>query len=313
MEQREDNKNDIASRRLKNLFGEALGDLSSVEETETAWQAFASRRRQERVQTLVFGFAAVASVALLLFWGFSQENFLSQEVEVFASVNSPDKLVMTEDKGIIAVRTPPATTITIHLPDSTEVLLNANSRLEYPKAFTGDLRRVMLEGAARFNVQRDTLHPFIVETGSLQTRVLGTVFDVDSYGCGTTSKVVLYEGSVQVSDKANTKACKIKPGEQVYLDRVGDICISQADICMQKSWTEGLFIFDNVTLRYVMQEIGAWYNTNIVFRSHSLLEERIYFSASRHLPVGEILNVLNDLQIARFIVEGDKIVISPLS
>lgn len=42
MEQREDNKNDIASRRLKNLFGEALGDLSSVEETETAWQAFAS-------------------------------------------------------------------------------------------------------------------------------------------------------------------------------------------------------------------------------------------------------------------------------
>ena len=127
------------------------------------------------------------------------------------------------------------------------------------------------------------------------------------------SKVVLYEGSVQVSDKANTKACKIKPGEQVYLDRVGDICISQADICMQKSWTEGLFIFDNVTLRYVMQEIGAWYNTNIVFRSHSLLEERIYFSASRHLPVGEILNVLNDLQIARFIVEGDKIVVSPLS
>jgi len=117
---------------------------------------------------------------------------------VFASVNSPDKLVMTEDKGIIAVRTPPAATITIHLPDSTEVLLNANSRLEYPKAFTGDLRRVMLEGAARFNVQRDTLHPFIVETGSLQTRVLGTVFDVDSYGCGTTSKVVLYEGSVQV-------------------------------------------------------------------------------------------------------------------
>ena len=61
MEQREDNKNDIASRRLKNLFGEALGDLSSVEETETAWQAFASRRRQERVRTLVFGFAAVTS------------------------------------------------------------------------------------------------------------------------------------------------------------------------------------------------------------------------------------------------------------
>ena len=136
---------------------------------------------------------------------------------------------------------------------------------------------------------------------------------VDSYGCGTTSKVVLYEGSVQVSDKACTQVCKIKPGEQVYLDRVGDICISQADICMQKSWTEGLFIFDNVTLRYVMQEIGAWYNTNIVFRSHSLLEERIYFSASRHLPVGEILNVLNDLQIARFIVEGNKIIVSPLS
>lgn len=80
MEQREDNKNDIASCRLKNLFGEALGDLSSVEETETAWQAFASRRRQERVRILVFGFAAVASVALLLFWGFSPNNSLFPEI-----------------------------------------------------------------------------------------------------------------------------------------------------------------------------------------------------------------------------------------
>lgn len=68
MEQREDNKNDVAPRRLENLFGEALGDLPSVEETEIAWQAFASRRRQKRVRTLLFGFAAVASVALLLFW-----------------------------------------------------------------------------------------------------------------------------------------------------------------------------------------------------------------------------------------------------
>lgn len=75
MEQREDNKNDIASRRLKNLFGEALGDLSSVEETETAWQAFASRRRQERVRTLVFGFAAVTSVALLCFGAFLRKTF----------------------------------------------------------------------------------------------------------------------------------------------------------------------------------------------------------------------------------------------
>ena len=49
MEQREDNKNDVAPRRLENLFGEALGDLPSVEETEIAWQAFASRRRQKRV------------------------------------------------------------------------------------------------------------------------------------------------------------------------------------------------------------------------------------------------------------------------
>ena len=47
MEQREDNKNDIASRRLKNLFGEALGDLSSVEETETAWQAPLADGRKE--------------------------------------------------------------------------------------------------------------------------------------------------------------------------------------------------------------------------------------------------------------------------
>jgi hypothetical protein len=95
MEQREDNKNDIASRRLKNLFGEALGDLSSVEETETAWQAFASRRRQERVRTLVFGFAAVASVALLLS---EEKKNLNQKVTLAAQLDATNIWIEPRNK-----------------------------------------------------------------------------------------------------------------------------------------------------------------------------------------------------------------------
>ena len=67
------------------------------------------------------------------------------------------------------------------LCDGTEVWLNANSNFVYPTAFIGNERIVTLEGEAYFKVAKDAKHPFIVKTKTVQTRVLGTEFNIRSY------------------------------------------------------------------------------------------------------------------------------------
>ena len=67
------------------------------------------------------------------------------------------------------------------LCDGTEVWLNANSNFVYPTAFIGNERIVTLEGEAYFKVAKDAKRPFIVKTKTVQTRVLGTEFNIRSY------------------------------------------------------------------------------------------------------------------------------------
>ena len=53
------------------------------------------------------------------------------------------------------------------LPDGTNVILNAGSRLVYPEKFKGKLREVFLYGEAFFDVRHDSGHPFVVQVNDL--------------------------------------------------------------------------------------------------------------------------------------------------
>src|SRR5690606_2603405 len=67
------------------------------------------------------------------------------------------------------------------LPDGSTVLLNNNSSLDFPQQFTGDTREVILKGEAYFDIKPDASRPFIIHTGKVKTRVLGTAFNIRAY------------------------------------------------------------------------------------------------------------------------------------
>jgi len=64
------------------------------------------------------------------------------------------------------------------LPDGSKVTLNQNSRLTYPSQFDQGNREVRLIGEGFFEVKHDKAHPFIVNGGEANVRVLGTTFSV---------------------------------------------------------------------------------------------------------------------------------------
>ena len=305
------NHPDTNDQRLQALFGEALGTTPTTEQTEQAWQEFITPRRasSSKRKNLYIGITSAAAVLVLMLalWPLMRTDIPKESIQVFASLESPKEITYTEEGERMEVSTPAGTTTSITLSDGTQVLLSANSRLEYAKHFSAGKREVTLTGEARFNVAKDAGRPFIVHTEQIQTQVLGTVFDVKAYP-QTQPDVTLYEGKVEVSLNG-TAPRLMQPGEQAFLNKEGKLQLAKASEETGK-WAEGEFAFDNKELKSVMQEIGSWYNISVVFHSRPLLEERIYLRMNRKASANEVLTILNDMGIAKFEMVKEKIVVS---
>ena len=124
---------------------------------------------------------------------------LSPQKIAYNTIQTENKKIRNKKVQIHRLSIPRGETFKVVLSDGTEVLLNSDSRLSYPTVFKGKERVVSLEGEAYFNVTKNTEHPFIVKSGNVQVRVLGTEFNMCSYTPDNV-RVTLIEGKVAVSD-----------------------------------------------------------------------------------------------------------------
>lgn len=85
----------------------------------------------------------------------------------------------------------------ITLDDGSLVKLSPYSRLRYAPKFSGSVREVFLVGEAMFEVVKKT-QPFLVHTGHVTTKVLGTCFVVRAYEKDHRVTVQVRSGKVSV-------------------------------------------------------------------------------------------------------------------
>lgn len=107
----------------------------------------------------------------------------------------------------------------IYLPDGSYVVLEPGSRLKYHKEFSGTEREVDLKGQAYFDVQPDSLRPFVVQANGVTTRVLGTAFSISSPDKSSEFSISVTRGKVEVSDQTHQLGI-LQKDDQLILDRV---------------------------------------------------------------------------------------------
>ena len=319
----------VSDARLSQIFGEALGDEPSKEETLAAWEAFEKKhisseeehlsfekesivkneKKVSKARILTWITASVAVAASLFLFIFRSSQEISQptefSMELFSEVTSPKQVEQTLSDGYCVVSTPAATTTLVTLSDGTRVMLNANSTLEYPASFDdAEVREVRLKGEAHFEVTKNPHRPFVVKAGEMQTQVLGTIFDVKAYRKDA-PKVTLMEGKVKVSN-ADTEV-EMHPGQTATL-QADKIVVSKASPSAS-DWLEGDFDMDQVTLAEAMSDIGAWYNKTVVFQSQANMDKLIHFRFSRRASLQEIITALNEMGVAKVRMEKGKIMV----
>ena len=153
----------------------------------------------------------------------------------------------------------------LFLPDSSEVTLNANSRLVYSENENGN-RELWIDGEAFFHVKHTMDNrKFIVHTyDKLSVEVLGTSFNINSRG--SQIAVVLQQGSIKVEiDEGNARQktqMYLKPGEMLsYNKKLGDYAKREVKPEKFDSWATGKLVMDNYTLGqaaiFMQQVFGA--------------------------------------------------------
>ena len=203
---------------------------------------------------------------------------------------------------------PRGETFKITLCDGTEVWLNANTHFVYPTTFVEKERTVTLNGEAYFKVAKDAEHPFIVKTPHVQTRVLGTEFNIRSYSPEDTH-IVLISGKVEVSNTKNNAYTRLIPGEDAHLQPDGNFIMTEVDLDSYIYWKDGFFYFDDVTLKDIMENIGRWYNVNIEFRNLDAMKYKMHFVSDRTKQLEHTLKLLNQMKKVTATIRNNTIVI----
>ncbi len=121
----------------------------------------------------------------------------------------------------------------IKLPDGSKVWLNTDSKLSYMNFTVGKTREVRLEGEAFFDVAHDSSRPFIIHTGKINIKVLGTTFNVKNYPEDNELETSLIKGRIEVSLNS-------RPEDIIILNPRGKLIISKKDDKITQTTQDGV-------------------------------------------------------------------------
>ncbi|ASO07360.1 FecR family protein [Arenibacter algicola] len=199
------------------------------------------------------------------------------------------------------------------LSDGSKVHLNAGSSLRYPIQFVpGKERQVLLKGEAFFDVAKDHSNPFIINSGELNIRVLGTKFNVSAYEEDELTEVVLVEGSVGLyneSEEFHSESFLLTPGNKGSFDKHKNTIDSQEVITgLYTSWMNGELVFRNMTFENILKKMERHYNVSVVNNNPGINEEK--FNASfRNAPIEKVMEYFRSIYQLDFTINGKEITI----
>ncbi|MHB8813387.1 MAG: FecR family protein [Steroidobacteraceae bacterium] len=175
----------------------------------------------------------------------------------------------------------------VTLSDGSRVELNSRTLLRV--RYSARERDVnLIEGQALFRVAKNPQRPFIVRSGEIMIRAVGTQFDVDRTQGGTTVTVV--EGRVVVrrleandlappplaqSVQPLLKAVVLDAGEEVTASGVAPLLPAHANINAATAWTRGTLVFEGTRLSEVVEDFNRQNQRQLIIGDPSLGAMRI--------------------------------------
>ncbi|MAU25896.1 MAG: histidine kinase [Muricauda sp.] len=218
---------------------EASNKLEAPEfDVEQAWNTLREKTSQEAPKVITMRpfkqFLRVAAVIAVLLAG------------SYFYLDSLDETFRTD----LAERTE------VVLPDNSEIILNADSRVSFSEKKWNEKRNVTLEGEAFFKVAKGK--KFTVSTDNGEVTVLGTQFNVENRN--GFFEVTCYEGLVSVTYQETEQKL---PAGTSFVAINGKIQNATGITMAQPSWVNNESSFRSIPLKYVLAEFERQFDMEV--------------------------------------------------
>jgi hypothetical protein len=255
-----------------NISDKILRNISEKESFATK-----SINNSYKIKRLPAYFLAAASVLLVVC--FSYLLFPIQKTVSFTSIIPNENIIYKKNNSNKPFE--------IHLADGSLVILKPNASIYYSNRFNDNKREIFLEGDAYFNVFKDKQRPFLVYSGLVITKVLGTSFTIKNSTSGNT-EVEVRSGKVQVfenkeltgKDRSEMPPVLLLPNQKVvyktelknFETKLVDspILVKEIDNYISESKEHIQFVFNRDNLKTIIEEFKRNYGVEIIVENEDL-------------------------------------------
>jgi ferric-dicitrate binding protein FerR (iron transport regulator) len=199
---------------------------------------------------------------------------------------------------------------TLTIADGTRVTLAPGTTLRLVR-FGAQSRTVELDGEAYFDVAHASGAPFLVRSGAVTTRVLGTAFLMRHYAGDRAVRVAVADGKVYVMS-----AALHQDGVTLSAGSIGDatdstIHVSTVDgIAPQTEWVRGRLVFYHTPVAIVLETLSRWYGYQFHCQDSTLAKQNVTIGVSVQSSASALSTLEQTLGV-NIAVAGDTVTLTP--
>lgn len=201
----------------------------------------------------------------------------------------------------------------IYLIDGSTVILEKGATLVYKPSLNDETREVSLEGNAFFDIAKDPKRPFMVHTGGIVTKVLGTSFEVkadpkldDIHVAVRTGKVSVYRDGYP----GTAQTVYVLPHQEVVYYKKEQNLVFQSNAPAQlltAPTAEIVFLnFEDEPVNAILDQLGKMYHIHILSNRDSLSNCRLTTSLQNE-KLTDQLSIICKAVNAGYEMKGDTV------
>jgi len=285
-------------------YKEKVNDRKMEKACDEVWNnisvqlQFEEKRKTFRLRTYFQRYAAAAVIFILLGGGilfYTQHSITGHNTDRIAQAKT--LFQTTDDQTRLVI-----------LPDGSRIQMNRGTKFSYAThAFNLKQREVWLEGEAFFEVAKNKEKPFIIHTGTMQTTVRGTSFNVKAYPQLAENVVSVHTGKVEVSNRNQMLAVLTKNKQLTFHSTTKHFQTNDMDWENAAGWMDGKLVLCNANVKELQFRIKQNFNADLTIEG-SLLEGAMFNSSfNKGTGLKDILERICALYNVHYEVSGSKI------
>jgi transmembrane sensor len=295
-----DSRHPEALVQLAELWDE-FDCLSDLAEIFPLNQYRAQHRTMWNMKTAVVATSLIVIAGMSIFFAVQRPDGIQEPAGVSValpgmpesgSARSEGRTIDGSDISERSYETAVGEQLSARLPDGSVITMNTDTSLEVE--YTQVERRVVMQrGEASFDVDKDSLRPFRVLTGSRIVQAVGTIFNIEM-NSDRRLEVTVSEGSVVVSpiatasvtddtprnrDNVDAEApdLRVNAGELATINGVDERVrtVDLSEIQEQLAWQQGMLIYRGTSLEDVLADVSRYTTLKLTIADESIRNKRV--------------------------------------